>query len=465
MTSFLRRPYRFLALFSLISLTALSCTDDETCASGACASGGDGPGGNGTGAGATGPGTGGAGGGDTAPATVKLVDRYGVPGAGYDVLIHDASGTLVAHEKADADGEVFAAVPSGASVYVLYTDTYIQNGTAATRRVVRSVHLEGDAPQPLLLQYELYPSAVEPQGTINLSVSFPANAGATKYRLLSTCFNDPLFLTTTSNTYQDVPICTADGHYDLLVLALDDQNALVDYASVVDQTFIDGTTHTHDLEWNGAPLEEVTLIATNIPSGAVSAGFSSASGDLGGLDPWIDVYSSVGAPDKQASATLPHASDFGTSHSNNISVLLESTPDGFRSAQIWKATPAFDPTPMSWNVARLASIEVGSIERSPLHTEWILSPSGEEGDLIRTELSWGDDEEAGIWISMRPTSATQATFPELPSELAAYEPGPGAISAYVTNEDLGGISSFADLLAQGDLVDSGERVAAGAQLP
>jgi len=380
-------------------------------------------------------------------------------------LIYDASGALLAHEKADAQGEVFTAVPSGASVYVLYTDTYIQGGTPGTRRVVRSVHLDADAPQPLVLQYEVYPTEVEPQGSVNLSVSFPAKGGATKYRFLSTCFDDPTYLMATSATYEDVPICTQDGHYDIVVLALDDQNTLVDYASVADQTFVDGTTQTHDLVWNATALQNITLTATNIPTGAVSASFSSSAGDLGSLDPWISTYGTVTPPDAQASATLRHASDFGSAHTSSMSVLLESTTEGYRSAQIWKTTPEVDAAPASWNVARLAPVEIASIDRSPLRAEWNVAPSGEQGDLIRVELSWGEGDESGVWLSMHPTSATQASFPELPSELAAYEPGPGAISAYITNEDLGGVSSFADMLVQGDLVDSGERVAAGGQLP
>lgn len=449
------KGYRF-AAFGVLALlgTAIGgCGDDSSCERETCSTSGGG--GAGTGAGTTTGGTGGAGGGQGDPPTVRLVDRYGTLGAGYDVLVYDQAGTLVAHEQADDSGEIFTPVPAGASVYVLYSDTYIRDAVARTRRVVRSVQLDGDAPVPLVLQYELYPTEVEATGAVDLTVTYPALAGATKYVFRSTCKNDPMFVTATSVTYQDVPICTADGTYDILVLGYDANNQVVDIASLKDQTFVDGMTHEHDLTWSGVPFPDVTLSTTNIPAGALSTYFSASAGERGSLDPWLDFSTTVQTPMTDESATLQNPVGFGSFHGFNRSVLLESTAEGFANTQIWELAPQ-NGGPPAWNAMRLDRL-TAAVESDPIRLGWTFQGDGELGDLVSTEISWGDGDEGTQWFGLFPPTATEAVFPELPAELAEYAPQPGAISAGASNTDLTGIDGYAQILAQGDLTDGGER--------
>lgn len=451
MKTFDLRVLTWLPSLALAALSLPACGDGETCSGDDCAQGGAGAA---TTAGSGGGDQGGAGGNPLLP-TVRVLDRNDVPGAAFDVLLHDESGTLVAHEKTNAAGEITAAVPAGGSVSVLYVDDFIQDATQKSRSVVLTVDVAEPAPQPMIVRFERTPSEVMAAGTTTLAISFPPLPAATKYTFTSTCKRDPMYLTTTNVEYTDVPICTADGKYDLLVVAYDAANAIVDYASVTGQSFVEGGTSEPAIAWEGAQFAMASLGIVNVPNGALNASVQTGSSRPSGARLlFISTSMSLPSPGATVEQDLPHVASYGDSHCQNVSLFVSSDPSGaFATAQASRCSPSFDASPFIWDASRLDRPTLQPVEAMlPLRLDWDVAGTGEAGDVIVTEASWGDDDARSIWLAFHATEDLDAVFPELPAELGAYAPQPGdVIDALVARRDYADMNGYVELLAGGSV--------------
>lgn len=457
--------YLFTALHLL---AAIGCSDDDTCSDGCAGNGGEAPSGSGEGGG-----DGGAGGegGNTPAPTVRVLDRFDAPGVGFDVLVHDETGALLSRGQTDEDGGLSMEIPDGAMVSVLFVDDYIQDQVEHTQRKIFSVATGGPAPKPLVVRYERMPTEIPATGTMTLGVTYPPAPGATKYTFTSTCKRDLQYVMGTSATYPDVPICTPDGNYDLVVVAYDDESTIVGWAALFGQMFEAGASKTHALSWSSEPLVPVTLTAENVPDGALSASFATGASQPGPVR-LLSVTSSrtVPSPTMAASVLLPHAASFGSQHCDSASLLLTSKPDGtLTTAQSSRCSDSFQSSDFTWDASRLAAFQILPVELAPFSLEWESSALGDTGDAVMTEAYWGPGDEQTIWRVVHRPVAGAVVLPELPADLQAFAPSPGdTVGALVSHRDYASLEGFDQVLAtglEGTTVDQRSSLAATSTVP
>lgn len=400
----------------------------------------------------------GEGGASVQPTVVTVMTWEGRPAIAFDVISNDADAGLIDHQVTASDGTAELVIPAGGTVSVLFSKRGASGG-AYLERSIETIAFDGEAPGEVRVDVDLWTPSSGATETMGLSISYPPKPGASAYRVKTQCLN----VGTSSTTYtsSNVPGCTSDGLYDVLVLALGASGEFLDYATLSDQSFVADGDKSHVLSWANESVSVIPFEVTSIPAAALSLEISStAVAYHGGWAILASQSREVSNPGSQYSGALGHLLGFGDRHCDHAIVTLGMAASAPSSALYrFRCGPTENVSAFEWDASRLARFEVAAPTLSPLTLHWVETWPGEPGDVLSVGQSWRGGDERTTWVIHQRPMSGEARLPTLPSSLAefSYSSADTLDTMDSYHSDFAGANGFDDMVAMG-IVGLGERL-------
>lgn len=362
----------------------------------------------------------------------------------FDVVSNDANGAVVDSGLTHADGTADLAVPSGGSISVVALIPFPDVGPDHAERHVKTISFDGPPTDTARFRLSL---PDDPQETMAVTVYYPPKAGAESYWVVATCAGSKE--TSSSVAGLDLLPCTADGLFDVLVVALDSAHRPVDYALTTGEELVPGEHLALDLSWSHASPTTTHLTAKNIPTGASTLDARAQDAlwrDFGSA--FFTDRETVHAPEGSYAGDLSHFGALGA-HCDSIEVRFASAWDG----ALRRVCSEVIPAELAFDVSRLSRMQPHLVSGDPLRMQLTEAWPGETGDVLLVDVSGTDaaGELPEHWSIYRSAVTNgELRFPDLPAELSAFVmPADGVAGYTATHVDLDALATFEAAVERG----------------
>lgn len=373
------------------------------------------PGGGGPGGGDSG--TGGAGGHAVVGERVLVRSPRGAPVADLDVIVHDASGAVVAEAKTGSDGSAPISLPEGGGVSLLWVEASTSDPGL---RVASFLGLEPGAELRVVVDRQPDPPL---GGLMHLELDVPQTLSAGDWNVEVSCYGESN-LGELGISYAG---CPDSSTFDVLVY-YGDSDQWGKRQVFAGETFVPGATRTYTLDpalAEAAP--RIDVIGAGLPADAdwFSAGITATRPE--------------GGDNSTGQSTSPQSSAGPVNRIRRPWVSEGGTFDLFTTAGVlgdWLVDRRLPldalPDSVTWTPTPLARVElVGPFAGTPSRPEvsWSLSGDAPLGQVVGVTLSYHvADLESGYpltdavtWSLAAPATAHgKVSFPALPERFAGW---------------------------------------------
>lgn len=414
----------------------------------ACSSSGEGAGGSGGSAStststsmstSTSTSTGQGGDGGAVPeARVIVRDHAGRPGAGIDVLVHDATGATTQQTKTDKNGAAVVDLAQGGGVTALYHSS--QDTGASAYQAVTVVGLDRGAEVRLVADVE---SQAAPPAPMTLSFTGTAPLQSTDWDILLSCYEEG----NTAEKTLSYAGCRTSDTYDVVALLYPWNKHIAFPAQPVEP----GKSVAFQLD--PAKAEESPLVAVDMSG--LPAGTSLLEARLwanrpeGGRSSYLTSKSIKVVQDTTLSLPRLIVSPKG---SFDLELGAETAVGGIH-ARMPYAEKALPMSPVAWKIPVMTRVEkIGPIigEARRPEVPWALELGGMPTDAIRIQLSYQASNPAPdtanhhaarwtLYVASNPLGVVK--FPDIPASFEGYAPEDTTLTVTAEHIDVEGTAS------------------------
>jgi hypothetical protein len=357
---------------------------------------------------------GGGGGGAPMGDRVLVRDPRGSAVPGVDVIVHDASGAVVAEATTGSDGEVDISLPEGGGVSLLWVEASTSDPSL---RIASFVGLDPTTELRLVVERQPDPP---PGGVMHLEFDVPSSLPGGGWNVEVSCYGE--------SNLGEVAIsyagCASSSTFDVLVYYATGTRQLF-----AGEPFVAGQTRTFELDPTVADVAapvEVTARGLAPDADWFSAGVRATRPEGG--DNSSGRYTDPSAYDPTLALHRPWVAAGGRFD-------LFMTAGVLGQSIITRRLPVDDlPSVTTWTPAAIADVAaVGPVAGSEARPSvgWTLAEDGELGEAIRVTVRYDvPDLESGLpltdrveWsIDVAAAAEGSVTLPELPPRYAAWLP-------------------------------------------
>ncbi len=353
--------------------------------------------------------------------TVDNGEGYSIPDA--DVFSSAPDGSLFATTKTDATGTAVIDVPPGGSVSSILTR--VDPGSTGTALKLHLLYTQVDVKQGStvrLLSFQEGPPAPEAPKMGDITLNFANVPAGTQNVYVQTPCTSTTHAGTAPLVLSNYRACTKESTYDVFALALDDKDAVLGSAFVLEKPFKAGATASHTLSFT------TNLVSTTAGMDALPAGTDTAS---------LSVFAWRA---QRPSMTLRRQRDFSDFTTGSVAATFSlpsdlplsfaihervSWKDGERGYGAERVTPlATLPSSSTWSlppalarVDGLGAPDLKDIARPKF--EWQLTDGNLGPCALLTTQAQHSESEFMMWTAVM-TAQKDGNFqlPELPEDYA-----------------------------------------------